>query len=815
MAYAGKMENQIQEAIYMFEMKGEFSEAISTLEKVAAQGDQEDKETAYFYLGKIQELSGNKTSSNFYYKQSLSRTNETGKAYWLAERDAATGSQPESFLQTTISLNSRIQKFYGEGPTFCLFQNGHVGKIEGNNITTVSTNIPQGSLIFHITNRGIWYQTADIDSLYFMQFFASTPRYSFPLPKITDYKFQEEHAIIQTSKQLYIINKKGVLANISEKYTGCTIENFFKQTNEYILNCPDNALHFVSAENGNEERIIAQFDVIQKTLVIKNQLFLVSNGYLYCYQPKKSTNPIWKIAANNVESMFGFGRDIAMLEASGKISLIDQESGFTHVSTKSSATSMYPLAIGTIGLFSEEGSITALDTLLYPLWHFNFTEPINMAPIHDGDDTYLYFGKNKLQKILPKYYGKRMLRSEIYISRAAELSDHEQWDELLPVLDTLFKLEPGNAEGWFFKALYLEKQNGNERERQKAWSEAVRLSSNNPRITSLILNRYGKSIGAKYVNLLPMSPKTRYPQLFGNKKDLFSIDPAADKLFCINPENGDLRWSKNIGRLENSPVVYNDEKSLVIASGYRVSFYDLNKDSQRTSLQLPGKAFEAKGIDNATYVTTWNGFLLKILKPENKLAWSRKIYSVPFFVAKDHNQLYTCNLEGEFNILDDASGQITEGSTRKIQGPASHMIKADSIIAIATTNNKLFIFNPHQKERPAFQILMESSISSLQEVVHEDVSKILVGLADQSVLLYSKEGAPLWKYKGKQSIFTSPFVKDNEAWLDQGSEIISLSLKDGTVMKKFSTPGGAGTPFVMNHTLFSVSPKRVLYGFSL
>lgn len=814
-AYAGKMENQIQEAIYMFEMKGETSEAIAILEKVTAQGDQEDKEAAYFYLGKIQEISGNKTSANFYYKQSLSRTNEISKSYWLAERDAATSTQSESFLQVSIPLSSRIQKVFGSGPTFCLFQNGSIGKIDGDKITIIPTNVPQDAQVLHISSRGVWYQVPNMDSLFFMQFYASAPRFSFDIPKITDSRFQDDHAVIQTSRTLYLINKKGLQSSIAEKYVGCTIDNFFKPTNEYILNCPDNALHFVSAETGTEERTISQFDIIQKTLIVRNQLFIISNGFLYSYLPKKNVNPIWKTSANKVESMFSFGNDIAILEASGKISLIDQASGYIRVSTRSSAISMYPLAQGSIGLFSAEGSITALDTLLYPLWNFNFTEPVETPPIHSGDEIYLYLGKKKLQKILPKYYGKRKLKSEIYAGKAAELFEKEQWTEFLDVLDTLFKLEPGNAEGWFFKAVYLEKQNGNEKEKQKAWSEAVRLSSSNPRVTSLILNRYGKSIGAKYVNLLPMSPKTRYPQLFGNKKDLFTIDPAADRLFCINPENGELRWSRSIGRLENSPVVYNDDRNLVIASGYKANFFDLTKENSITTLQLPGKAFEVKAFENALYISTWNGFLLKIHKAEGKLLWSRKIYSVPFFVVRNNDFLYTANLEGEFNILDDSSGETNDSFSRKLQGSIIHMVRIDSVVAVATNNNRLFIFNPHQKGQPPFQILMESSITSLQALHDAEGGKLLIGLADQSVLLYAKDGAPLWKYKGKNSIFTNPFIKDGSAWLDQGSEIVSISLKDGSVQRKFSTPGGAGTPFIMNHTLYSVSPKRFLYSFNL
>ena len=90
----------------------------------------------------------------------------------------------------------------------------------------------------------------------------------------------------------------------------------------------------------------------------------------------------------------------------------------------------------------------------------------------------------------------------------------------------------------------------------------------------------------------------------------------------------------------------------------------------------------------------------------------------------------------------------------------------------------------------------------------------LVGLSDQSILLYTEAGAPLWKHQGAKSIFSKPFVKDGLAWIDQGNELVAISIKTGKIEKKFSMPSGAGTPFIMNHTLFSASPNRLLYGFA-
>ena len=140
-AHAEKMNSTIQEAIYEFEMKGETAKAIRLLEKVSTQGDREDRENAFFYLGKIKELAGNDASANFYYQQSLANTKETSKAYWLSEREAFTGNTYESLIKNKVPLRSSIQgralvypateRGHQEGPRRydCRYARGPTGKI--------------------------------------------------------------------------------------------------------------------------------------------------------------------------------------------------------------------------------------------------------------------------------------------------------------------------------------------------------------------------------------------------------------------------------------------------------------------------------------------------------------------------------------------------------------------------------------------------------------------------------------------------------------------------------------------------------------
>jgi outer membrane protein assembly factor BamB len=241
----------------------------------------------------------------------------------------------------------------------------------------------------------------------------------------------------------------------------------------------------------------------------------------------------------------------------------------------------------------------------------------------------------------------------------------------------------------------------------------------------------------------------------------------------------------------------------------------MNKDLFNKPIQLPGKAFNFTISGDYIYASTWNGFLLKISRSNNSIVWSRKVYSMPFHVVKLSRNLQLCNLDGELMRLNDDNGLTIDNSTNKVQVNITAMDGIDSTIVLVSSTNKLFLQNTKRKDFSPTQVLMEYPIISMQLLRDQNENKIIISLADQSILLYSNIGTPLWKYQGKKSVFSKPFIYDGKAWIDQGNEIIALSLKDGKVVKTFNTPGGAGTPFILNHTLYSASPKRVLYAFPL
>ena len=814
-ASASKMASQLQEAIYLFEMKGEVDDAIRMLERVSRQGDSDDKESAFFYLGKIYDLANNKAQANHFYNRSQTINKTTSKAYWLAGRDAATSFSPEKLLKKTLTLKSHIRRIFDGKNANILFENGHIAKVEDGKITEIQSKIEEGQILLHIDSDGMWYQNSTRDSLFYKPHNSPKQILPYSIRNITQFTSVNGNAFAMTDRDIYILNRKGSFVRGNNDFASCRLQNEMFRNDNFILNCPDNALHFISSSTATEVSTIAQYDIIQQIFVFKDFIYLIAGNVLFCYSAQDNKTPLWKAEVGNIESIQSFENNIVTLEASGKITLYNHSTGTILSSIRANVSNIYPLAQGTLGLFSNEGSLITVDTLLHPLWNFNFGKAPMTRPIGKNKFIYIPFNDKRIFAIDAHYYGQRPLYSNKLAAKALFQANQGQWEGIRAITDSIIKNEPGNAEAHFLRALNLEQRNAPEKERQKAWAEAVRLSIGSSPIANTVLNHYSNAIGAKFASPLNISPKTMYPQFLGSKKNLYLVDPATEQLICINAETGEQRWSKYIGKIGNAPVIQSDENAIVISTGYQMNVYDMNKDAFYKPLQLPGKAFNFTMTNDNIYASTWNGFLLKISRATNSVIWSRKVYSMPFHVVKFPRYLQLCNLDGELIRLNDDTGLAIESFTNRVQLNITSMDGLDSTLVLVTSTNKLFLQNTKKKEFSPTQVLMEYPIVSTQILRDQNEDKIIISLADQSILLYSNIGTPLWKFQGKKSIFSKPFIYDGKAWIDQGNELIAISLKDGKIVKTFNTPGGAGTPFILNHTLFSASPKRVLYGFPL
>ncbi len=807
----------IDEALYLFEMKGEYAEAISILEKVSVEGSVREKETAFFNLGKIFELSGNHSSALFYYREALMLASSDKIAYYLSGKIAALDSSPEPLVKNYQKLTSPITRvFSGESPAIAL-ENGQLLRFQNQKWTTSpSALIPENAIVHAVSSTGVWFSIPEKFTLHFQPHQSQKKGnvYSLNSPITSFLLISPNQAVVNTERQFFFAGPEGMRYSVNARYKDCLIAGIFSHTNQLILNCPDNALHLIQADDGSENAVISQVDPIQNVLVRQEGIILTTANSIWYYKPLRNWGAIWRVSGGNIEDVSFFGKHLAVLESSGNLQLLDLENGNTVSRISTGGEEIHPMHQGTLGVFTQEGTLTVFDTLLAPLWKFHFGQRLAAPPVYTAEETFLPIAGNTLAAISPLHYGKKPLVSQVLAEEAIRLTQNNHWAQVDTILDSLFRLEPGNATAWFLHALSLERNKAPKEKQQLAWAEVARFSIEDPEHAPVILNHYSHVIGAHYVKELHTSPRTLYPYLFGDSQNLYTVDVATESIQNINPENGTMRWVRPLGKLENSPVMLYSDQSFIIASGFKLHFYHFGLENlPPESLELPGKPFQMHSTDDAVYISTWNGFLIKILKQKLQFAWSRKIFTLPFHFTVNENTLSVASLDGEILQLNENSGQILR-KTAPLRASVSGLHQADSLLVITLNDNQIHILTP-QFERQA-EINTKQGIASLQTLNIAGKSYLLTGHSGQQISLYETEsGNHLWSYQGQGSIFVSPVVHENMAWIDQKNEIIGIALPEGTVKQRFKTPGGSGPPLILNRILFSASPKKLLYAFPL
>lgn len=815
-ALSSRMDKELYEAVYQYEIKGNFADAQDQLSRISIEGDEEDKGKAFFLLGKIQELSESPLNAIFYYRQALINPASARDAYFLAGRIARLDTSPERLALGKVRFSSPIRETFPGKQPFILLTNNQLYTLHNEKFVSVPTFLSERAKILSVTQNGIWFSDENPPTLHFQPRDSKQPVHSYrfdsaisdiiPLPGIG--------AFVISEKTLAFAASEGLRFSVENRYRGCSPIGFYAPQNAFAVSCPDNAIHLFDAENGSEKQSLAMEDPIRKGILSDNGIFVASANTLCYFRPQADNSRQWKVSGNPIEDIVLFESGLAVLESDGKLKMLHPESGIEFAKASVDGEKLFVMARGALGTFSREGALTVVDTALRPLWRYHFGKPLAAEPLQSQGLLFLPFGNGELQTLDALHYGGRPILSQRYAEKAVQAKDAENWDEMVALIDSSQNLEPGNPTASYLRAINLERLGEDEKKRAEAWADAVRFSFGNRRESESILSHYAKIIGASYVHFLPLSPRTLYPNLFGAGHTLFTVDPAAQKLLALDPASGNVRWKKDLGLLETSPVLASDNSRLAIANGFRLQIQELTPNGGIRYGELPGKPFLIKFHENAIYVSTWNGYFIKLLAPDYGIAWARKLFALPFIFDISRENIAVASLEGTLGFVSGATGQ---NSRPMVESGANISVLdlADSTLAVATDQNEIRLYGKNS-ETPLQVIPTNSAVLSAQWVTLGNAKYLLVGFADQKIGLYAQTSRePLWTFSGNNSVYTAPVVNGNYLYIDQQSHIAQISLSKGTVEKSFATPGGAGTPFILENTLFCTSPKRLLYAFPL
>lgn len=814
-AALARMDKELYEAVYQFEVKGNFYEAQDMLSRISIEGDEEDKAKAFFLLGKIQEISENPQNAPFYYRQALANPANVREAYFLADRIAALDTTPERLVIGQVRFSAPIrQTFPGKTPSLLLSDN-RLFSLYNEKFVSVQTFLPKDARILAVAPSGIYFTDSRRLSLSFLPKDSREPVHTDTFNSEIQHVLPvQSGAMVLSEKNFALTGNDGIKFSIENRYRNCIPAGTYSEQGDLVISCEDNALHLIDPESGNEKRTLSPIDPIHKVLLSSHGIFVSSASTLWRYLPERSSSYIWKNSGNPIEDIAVFGNDVVVLESGGKLKRFESQNGRLLSEATIDGEKLFELSPGMLGIFSQEGALTAVDTAFRTLWTYHFGKPLAAEPIRSQGLVFLPFANGELKTISALHYGMKPILSQQYADRAAAEQERGNWLLSEALIDSAFALEPGNPTASYLYAVNLERIGADERKRADAWAKAVQNSFGDRHAASSTLEHYSKIIGASYVQFLPLSPRTLYPSLFGSKHGLFTIDPAAQKLLALDPATGKIRWTKDLGLLETSPVLSSDQAHLALASGFRLGIWDLTPNGKQYYSDLPGKPFLVQFSRGAIYVSTWNGYFIKLLSPSYQIAWVRKLFDIPFLFDLEAERIAVASLEGTFGLVNEATGQNSK-ALNNVRAGISAMDLSDSLLAIATEQNEIQIFSD-TGTAPLHTISTDNAIVSLKWVQVKTTRYLLAGFADQKIRLFGLSSTePLWTYAGAGSIYTAPIIYGHSLFIDQNAYIAQISLAKGTLEKRFPTPGGAGTPFVLDNTLFCTSPKRLLYAFPI
>ncbi len=817
-AQAGPQGDSLRIAVYLFEMQGRFDQASALLTRISQSSisSPDEKTQALFYLGKIAELSHSDSIAKRHYAKALAGTNKSSVAYWLAERDAALSHSAKQVLLGSQQLPSPpVQTITGRNPGF-LLSNQQVWTVQNGKLQANGVQAPKETDVLAIGPMAIWYHdAANPEILRGKPLRESRAGTDLPLdgPIAKVLPVDGQHTVVQTKRSLYWIHGDQILWKVNGRYTGCIPYGIYAPMRQLVIACPDNALHFLSRENGNEKLSIALVDKVDKAILDDEGILLTSSGMLWYFQPHIRPEPIWRFAEAIVQDFVVSEDKVSVLGTDGTMTLLDKSQGSSLSSNRSDGQRLAQLGTGLLGSLSKDGHLTVFDTLLTPVWHYNFASPLQAAPLLADSVLYFPLANGRLVLLDARYYGKGGSPLRNLEKRALLLAESGSWKEVPEYIDSLMRLERGNPAAWYLKARLASLNQPTQA--PGLWSQAAGFARRDPEIATQVLKSYAKEIGAQYVQYLDISPQTLYPRLFGDNRNLYIFDPAARRVSNLIPVQGQVRWQANLRRLEQSAILDQDNRTLAIASGFQVEVLDLMQKGRSRTIELPGKPFQMLLDSSALFVTTWNGFLLRYQRNTLALSWSRKLFATPSYIARSGESLHVLSQDGEMLQLEAQSAE-------PIQEGASHMANA---AFFRSDNGLLLLANQDDQvqvllEIPGYPLVSQfragSQILSAEMLRIEGEPHVLLGLANQELALFRlRDGHEAWRYEGSGSIYVQPVIYGGKVWIDQKHAIVGLDLQTGNEWRRFPMPSGSGPVFASGNMVYCATPQRLLYAFPI
>ena len=600
-------------------------------------------------------------------------------------------------------------------------------------------------------------------------------------------QFSATNEIVKISGEKIIYEQKNTVypEMASDQVSNCFAEGELLAQSIVVYNCPNkNSLHLISRQNGLEIGNIPYSDVPAKVFLVFDGLLLYCKNWLYFHRLGEDLkNYAWRKPALEVQDIENVADKIYVLDISGKISLLNKNSGDLISVAKSDGENFFKPGVGLIGTYQKNGGISVFDTLLNNLWNYQIDGEIAEPPIVKTDSVIFNLQNGKSEILNTRHYQK-------FTFSASEN------------IDSLLAVESGNAFAWYSIA---ERENSD-----SAWKRAVIYGARMQDFSQFVFSRYAEKIGAKWVRYLPLSSKMLYPQMFSDANWLFVSDEGSQSLLKFSLETGNSGGEVLLPKDREYTVRDKEPPWLILSSGDGLSQFSI-REQKSVSIETYGKPFSFLRSKDSIYIGFWNGFVLKYFIPKMRLEWSRRVSSAPVLLSAGENGIYSFS-QGKVSLLSKTrvSQDINLGTSA-----VAYFKYKNGMFAIASEDGDVHIFSEKEgfKQQGAFSV--RSQIVSFELLDNNGKTYALAGGVNQTFSLYEiPSGSLIWTFNSKGSSY-QPVVHGSHVWLDQDGSVAAIDINSGRVTKRYSIFGSGASISIHGNTLYCATPQKLLYAFPL
>jgi outer membrane protein assembly factor BamB len=797
----------LQKAIYLFELKGDYKEAIRILNELSI-GETPESAKASLYLGKIYELQGIPGKASVYYAKVLQSDDiEYNEKIWVAGRLKKINPEPIRLVQNIFKTKLPIKQIFGNSSQYIILNDDRMYKHSKSNLSPIY-NLNEKNPLYADNNELIVSNSDNSLEIIELNYPDVSKTISLETKPLSIFPFRNDEKILITEKSIELLKFGKSIAKKENKWKNCSPIGELRASQDFLMLCPDNAIHFIRFDR-NQNKNVSVLEDIKDVQISPESIYITTPNIIYCFRPHISLSPIWKYNISNITRTALYQNRLFVQTNEGLTTLLSTSDGKESWRKHTGSGYILPLE-DRFAIVSNQGLTSVFNNKGELLWNWNAGISLSTKPFHYEGSLFIPTIQNLVYVLDKNFLGIQPSHIDTWEELLEQSKALNNWTLSIAIADSLLTYEPGNYRAWSIKSGYF-LQNPDSFPKDSlvnAIFRSILYGGDFPKELEANLKTYAEITNMTWVSRTSLTG-SGFPVFFGNQNELFFVDRFKQTLYAWSPQTGKILWNSATDLIESPGVFDYQDQYLVVSDNFKIRLMSLKeKGKVLGSIELPGKVRKVSISGAFLVISTWNGYLMKFTLKDLQPVWSRKYFNTAswFEIGNKMDMIYCISLNGELKKIQMKDGQIIN-EYRHPDGIISDFLLQDSLLVISDTQQKISVLTSNKLE-----VIWGRTVASQVFSAQTTKKQLILGLSDQSIQsLDLHTGNSNWAWQGQNSIINLPALGKKHLYSDQGNAFVQLSLESGKVLNTYRIPEKIGPVYNSGGRFFAGSENGLIY----